>query len=167
VPSAPTSVGGVRLHDVVVVLDALRAAEVPHWVAGGWGVDCLVGRQSRAHRDLDLAVDAASFDCCIDVLSRLGYAPETDWLPLRLELRASGERWVDLHPVSFDAEGYGLQGAPEATHFTYPPEAFNVGCIDDYETPCLSAEQQRRFHSGYELRPHDRHDMALLDALSG
>ena len=41
--------------DVTTVLDALDQARVRHWVGGGWGVAALTGRQTRAHRDLDLA----------------------------------------------------------------------------------------------------------------
>jgi lincosamide nucleotidyltransferase A/C/D/E len=50
----------VLWKDVIDVLDALEAESVHHWVAGGWGVDILVGSQTRAHRDLDLAVDTAT-----------------------------------------------------------------------------------------------------------
>jgi lincosamide nucleotidyltransferase A/C/D/E len=40
------------------VLADLTEAGCSVWVAGGWGVDALVGRQTRLHRDLDLALDA-------------------------------------------------------------------------------------------------------------
>jgi lincosamide nucleotidyltransferase A/C/D/E len=33
------------------------------------------------------------------ILSGLGYRPETVWLPLRVEVAADDERWVDVHPV--------------------------------------------------------------------
>lgn len=42
--------------DVHRVLDLLSDADVETWVSGGWGVDALVGRQTRTHRDLDLLV---------------------------------------------------------------------------------------------------------------
>ena len=64
--------------DVFDVLDALDAAGVRHWVAGGWGVDALVGFQTRAHRDLDLTVDADHYDRCLASLADLGYIIETD-----------------------------------------------------------------------------------------
>jgi lincosamide nucleotidyltransferase A/C/D/E len=47
----------VRAESVLEVLSALSACRV--WAAGGWGVDALVGHQTRDHRDLDLALDAA------------------------------------------------------------------------------------------------------------
>jgi lincosamide nucleotidyltransferase A/C/D/E len=151
--------------DVIQVLDALDEAGVRHWVGGGWGVAALAGRQTRPHRDLDLAIDARDLDCCLTALGRLGYAPETDWLPVRIELSRAGERWVDVHPVAFGDGGHGRQADLDGGSFDYPPDAFGHGLIAGCRVPCLSAEQQRRFRSGYEHRTQDVHDLAQLDAL--
>lgn len=35
-------------------IDTLDTHGVPFWVDGGWGVDALLGEQTRSHRDLDL-----------------------------------------------------------------------------------------------------------------
>lgn len=137
-----------------------------HWVAGGWGVAALAGRQTRPHRDLDLAVDAAGLARCLEFLGELGYAAETDWLPSRIELRAPGDRWVDVHPVAFSADGSGRQADLDGGFFTYPPDAFDRGRIAGRAVGCLSARQQRRFRTGYEHRPQDIHDLAQLDALT-
>lgn len=157
----------MRAEDVVVVLDGLNGAGVRHWVAGGWGVAALAGRQTREHRDLDLAVDAEDLERRWRVLSGLGYAAETDWRPVRMEWRASGARWVDVHPVHFDASGHGRQPDLDGGHFDYPPAAFTTGSIEGRPVPCLSAEQQRQFRIGYGHRPQDIHDLAQLDALDG
>jgi hypothetical protein len=77
--------------------------------AGGWGVDALVGRQTRSHRDLDLALDAGNEAAALRALQRRGYRVETDWRPVRIELVAEGRGWVDVHPVVFDATGHGRQ----------------------------------------------------------
>lgn len=156
----------VRLAEVVQVLDALAAADVRHWVAGGWGVDALVGRQTREHRDLDLAVDLADLDICLAELTGLGYVSETDELPVRVELRSGEDGWVDVHPVSFDEAGHGVQGDPGGHHFDYPPEVFTSGALGARPVPCLSVAQQLVFHSGYPPRPHDVLDLALLEGLS-
>jgi lincosamide nucleotidyltransferase A/C/D/E len=110
----------VDAEDVIQVLDALDAAGVRHWVAGGWGIAALVGRQTRQHRDLDLAVDAADLSRCLAVLAGLEYAAETDWLPSRIELRAAGERWVDVHPVAFSETGVGRQADLDGGSTTSP-----------------------------------------------
>ena len=38
----------------VLVCAGLADAGVRFWLAGGWGVDALAGRQTRSHRDLDV-----------------------------------------------------------------------------------------------------------------
>src|SRR3954454_23777170 len=95
--------------EALAVLDALTAAGCPAWIGGGWGVDALAGRETRSHRDLDLTVDARHEQSALAALNRLGYAIETDWRPVRVELVGSGERWVDVHPVVFDDTGAGRQ----------------------------------------------------------
>ncbi len=152
-------------EDAVEVLEALESATVRYWVAGGWGVDALVGSETRPHRDLDLAVDAGYYEPCMVALDGLGYIIETNWLPVRVEVAGRGERWVDVHPVRFDAQGLGVQGDPTGDHFLYPPTAFTTGRLRGRAVPCLSVEQQQLFHSGYELRPHDEHDLRLLARL--
>lgn len=71
----------------------------------------------------------------------------------------------DVHPVTFDDGGQGRQADLDGGSFDYPPEAFSRGLIAGRGVPCLSARQQRHFHSGYEHRPKDFHDLAQLDAL--
>jgi lincosamide nucleotidyltransferase A/C/D/E len=163
--AVPVSVGWVDAADVIGVLDALDEAGVRSWVGGGWGVAALAGRQTRWHRDLDLAVDAADLGRCLAALGQLGYAAETDWLPSRIELRAPGDRWVDVHPVAFGPDGTGRQADTGGGFFGYPPDAFGRGLIAGRPVPCLSARQQRRFRTGYQHRPQDVHDLAQLDAL--
>jgi lincosamide nucleotidyltransferase A/C/D/E len=112
------------------------------------------------------AVDAVDVIQVLDALDGAGYAAETDWLPSRVELRASGNRWVDVHPVAFGEDGGGRQPDLDGGFFEYPPDAFGRGVIAGRSVGCLSARQQRRFHDlGYEHRPQDIHDLAQLDAL--
>ena len=148
--------------DVLAVLDALERAGCRVWVGGGWGVDALAGRQTRPHRDLDLAVDAGHEAAAIGALEALGFVVETDWRPVRVELAADARRWVDLHPVVFDADGDGRQADRDGGHFDYPRDGFTTGSIGGAAVPCLSIDQQLRFHAGYPHRDHDRHDLALL-----
>jgi lincosamide nucleotidyltransferase A/C/D/E len=156
---------GMDLDQVLAVLRALDTAGVRHWVAGGWGVDVLLGRQTREHRDVDVAVDVTASGAerrALAALAELGYAVETDQRPTRVELRAPGDRWVDLHPVVFDERGHGRQADLDGGWFDYPADALITAVIDDIEVACICVELQLRFHEGYPPREHDLHDVALL-----
>jgi lincosamide nucleotidyltransferase A/C/D/E len=148
------------------VLDALADAGCRTWVAGGWGVDALVGRQTRPHRDLDLLVEDACLHEALAALGRLGYLVETDWLPIRVEVAAPGPRWVDLHPVAFDDDGHGMQAGPDGTAFEYPAACLVTGRLDGRPVACLSIDRQIEAHTGFELREFDRADLALLHRLA-
>jgi lincosamide nucleotidyltransferase A/C/D/E len=155
----------MTLADVMAVLDAVRSVGCRFWLEGGWGVDALVGHQTRPHRDVDLDFDADFEDDVLDALAGLGYAVETDWRPNRVELAASGNRWVDLHPMVIDSEGNARQAALDGGWHQFDKSWFTTGSLAGKPVPCMSVEAQRLFHSGYELRTVDLLDLAELDQL--
>jgi hypothetical protein len=61
------------LGEVLRVLADLTEASCAVWVAGGWGVDALVGQQTWLHRDLDLTLDARDEPVARRALERRGY----------------------------------------------------------------------------------------------
>ena len=95
------------------------------------------------------------------MLGDLGYAVETDWRPIRVELVRPGSGWVDVHPVVFDADGNGVQAGPDDTEFRYPAEIFTTGRLGGIVVGCVSAAAQRTAHEGYAPRPQDEHDLAV------
>lgn len=153
---------GMETAEVHEVLDALEAAGCPCWISGGWGVDALVGRRTRAHRDLDLAIDATRQADAMRALEGLGYTVETDWLPVRVELVGPGDGRVDLHPVAFDADGDGRQAGLHGDWFDYPRGDLTTGTIGGRVVPCISARLQLTFHEGYEPRDVDVVDLRRL-----
>jgi lincosamide nucleotidyltransferase A/C/D/E len=155
----------MTLSEVMAVVDAVRLVGCRFWLEGGWGVDALVGRQTRPHRDVDLDFDAEFEDDLLLALGALGYAVETDWRPNRVELAAPGRRWVDLHPLVIDADGNARQAALDGGWHEFDRSWFTTGSLAGQPVPCVSTEAQRVFHSGYELRAVDLLDLAELDRL--
>lgn len=151
--------------EVHAVLDALANVGCRTWVAGGWGVDALVGRQTRPHRDLDLALVGRGVSAACVALNSLGYEIETDWRPIRVQLAAPERGRVDLHPVVFDAAGNGRQSGLDGGSFWYPAACFVSGLVTGRVVACLSVDQQIAFHRGYPLRDVDRADLAQLHQL--
>ncbi len=158
---------GMSAAEVLAVVDAVERAGCTVWLAGGWGVDALVGRQTRPHRDVDLLVDARCEAAALTALERLGWAVETDWRPVRVELVAPGRGWVDLHPVAFDEHGDGVQAGLDGTTYEYPAQDFTTGIVGGRRVGCVSAELQLTYHGGYPLRDVDRADLEQLRRLLG
>ena len=53
----------VTCFDVCEILEMLSEASVKVFLDGGWGVDALIGRETRIHNDIDLFVEKK--DYCI------------------------------------------------------------------------------------------------------
>jgi lincosamide nucleotidyltransferase A/C/D/E len=73
---------------------------------------------------------------------------------------------VDLHPVTFDVSGAGVQiGFEGPLH--YPSDGFAGGVIAGEALDCFSAALQVRFHSGYVPHEKDLQDMRRLAQRTG
>jgi lincosamide nucleotidyltransferase A/C/D/E len=141
------------------VLGTLDKAGVRAWLAGGWGVDALLGEQTRPHQDLDLVFDAdgGGEQRAIDALSTIdfrvmGREPvRTHWWSERIALSDAQGHVVDIHPVSGEAfvAAVGVDG-------------FATGTVAGRQVRCLARSAQLRLHEGYEPTDADRADVALL-----
>jgi lincosamide nucleotidyltransferase A/C/D/E len=155
----------MRPEDVLEVMDLLGRAGVRAWVAGGWGVDALLGERTRPHRDLDVAIDRDDESASVEALEKAGFAilASVDWRPSRFAMQDPVGRRVDLHPVAFGPGGAGRQAnLADLPPFEYPANGFSRGRIAGRRVPCISAELQASFHVGYPMWDSDRRDMELL-----
>jgi lincosamide nucleotidyltransferase A/C/D/E len=59
--------------DVLSVARCLEAAGLEFWFDGGWGVDAVLGRQTREHGDLDLVVSHGDVGRAEQALRPLDY----------------------------------------------------------------------------------------------
>jgi hypothetical protein len=86
--------------DVLAVLALFRAAAVDVWVGGGWGIDALVGRETRPHQDLDLMHRVEQEPTVVAALAAAGFAQTLDWRPVRFVVTDPAAREIDLHPLT-------------------------------------------------------------------
>jgi lincosamide nucleotidyltransferase A/C/D/E len=158
----------MTIEDVIDVLDSLDGEGILVYVDGGWGVDALIGEQTRRHGDLDLALDRDRLDRAREALEEHGFRHDTTiepGLPARLVLRDARGRQVDFHPLLFDKGGDGWQQLSESGRAwgRYPAEDLDAsGAIAGRLVRCLSPQLQFRFRMGYEWSERDEHDLRLL-----
>jgi lincosamide nucleotidyltransferase A/C/D/E len=148
------------------MLERLDDEGIVAWVDGGWGVDALVGHETRPHDDLDLVIDRDAVDSLVAELVAVGFFVERDWRPTAIALRHPDGREVDLHPVVLTQDGGGDQVQRDGVttwHYGPPVE----GVIGRRVVRCCSVETQIAAHLGYEPTDTDRHDMALLQRTFG
>jgi lincosamide nucleotidyltransferase A/C/D/E len=148
------------------LLDLLTAANLDVWVDGGWGVDALVGRQTREHSDLDVGVARPHLHAAIAVLATAGYAVTDDrYIEVTAQLTHTTEgHRVDLHPSTPHPNGGTEQIDFDGNTYYIPPPA--LGHIANHQVRCIPLTTQFQTHHGYELRPQDLHDLDLLHELS-
>jgi len=133
-------------HDIEVVVD------------GGWGVDALLGEQTRSHGDLDIALQHKDAPKLRALLEAHGYrdAPRDDTRDCNFVMGNAQGHEVDFHSYTFDAHG-------KRVGVEYPLGSLTgTGSIQGYPVKCISAEWMVKFHSGYELDENDYCDVSAL-----
>jgi lincosamide nucleotidyltransferase A/C/D/E len=152
-----------KAEDVARLIDDLIEASIDWWIAGGWGIDALVGYQTRPHRDVDIIVPLARVLAVHGLLLGQGFAVGSDWFPVRFEMIHPDGRAVDVHPIRLDANGGGRLELEDGEWWTFDAEALSGrGSIGGRTSPCLSPAEQVRCHTGYEPGETDRSDLKLL-----
>jgi lincosamide nucleotidyltransferase A/C/D/E len=131
-------------------------------VEGGWGVDALLGEQTRPHGDLDLGVRLEDVARIVSALPEFERSDD-EW-PSAFVLRDRDGRKLDCHPLTFDEHGDGWQAnATGGPPYRWPREGMQArGRIDGVEVPCISAELQLKWHVYPEFDDVDWHDVQRL-----
>lgn len=134
------------------------------WVDGGWGVDALLGEQTRPHSDLDIAVQQRDVAQLCGLLESRGYKEIKleEARPWNFVLSDASGREIDFHVIVIDEKGDGIYG-PRENNEMYPAASLTgTGSILGHAVRCISAEWAVKFHSGYELKGKDFRDVSAL-----
>lgn len=143
------------------------------WIVGGWGIDALLGRQTREHKDIDLLLVRSEHMRAWQLLHSAGFSldyrweenqddasggPEKTSLPTAYVLTDGEGAQVDIHVLRDDRSPMWITdraleaGALDAS-----------GTIDGLRVACMSASMQRVAHMGYALPEVQRRDLQSLD----
>lgn len=154
------------IEDLITIINLLENAGIIYWIDGGWGVDILAGKQTRVHRDIDINFDAQHTERLLNILLKYGYEVDTDWKPVRIELYSETNGYLDIHPFVLNEDGSSKQADLEGGWYEFDKDFFGNAVFEGRTIPCISVKGQKLFHSGYELRDKDRHDLSILENIS-
>jgi lincosamide nucleotidyltransferase A/C/D/E len=154
----------VNSTDVVNLYDDLYHLGIGIWIDGGWGVDALLGEETRPHADLDIFIQEKDVPRLRKLLEAQGYKETKLEItrPHNFVLGDDTGREIDVHVIVFDCNGNVIYGPSESAE-TYPAATFGgIGTINGRRVKCISPEWMVKFHSGYRLRDNDFKDIAAL-----
>ncbi|MFD3519516.1 nucleotidyltransferase domain-containing protein [Streptomyces sp. NPDC058653] len=153
----------MRAEDVLAVLDLLDRAGVEVWLDGGWGVDALLGEQTRPHEDLDIVVRAESLAHHGRTMGDHGFRPlRTEH---RLVLVDDAGRKVDVHTVDLGATRTDERGVRVHGPGGLPCPVGSLngsGRVRGRRVGCVTPEYQIASHTGYALGEDDERDVLAL-----
>jgi lincosamide nucleotidyltransferase A/C/D/E len=150
--------------DVIDLYTTLEKLGVEIWIDGGWGVDALLGEQTRPHKDLDIAIQQKDVPMLRQFLETRGYRDIKleDAKAWNFVLGDENSREIDVHVIVIDGKGNGLYGPAEKGEMYPAASLTGKGEIEGYAVRCISPEWMVKFHSGYQLKEKDFRDVSAL-----
>jgi lincosamide nucleotidyltransferase A/C/D/E len=166
----------VQAQDVVRIVPYLTAQGVRVWLTGGWGIDALLGEQTRPHKDLDILMLVDDVASLRDLLARQGYTLKELWsenrwvvdargtqVPTAFVLHDAAGRELDAHALWLDERGRGIPAWLDDGGLVFEADHLaGEGRVAGVPVPCLSPAMQVRCHTGYDLPDAQRRDMERL-----
>ena len=149
----------MQAKDAVEIIQLFEEHGIEVYVDGGWAVDALLGRQTRAHNDLDIAVPHRYVPRLRELFASRGYREKNgpDNWESNFVLADESGRELDVHTYELDEQGNNIYGVEyRREHLT------GKGSIDGYPVRCICAEWLVKFHSGYRLDDNDYRDVKAL-----
>jgi lincosamide nucleotidyltransferase A/C/D/E len=167
--------GAMSVAQAQAVYELLDRNGVRCWVMGGWGVDALLGRVTREHKDLDLLVLLTDLSRYADIVQQHGFERELEWgesQPIEVDGRHFDSAFVDAHPDGREIDVHVIDVDPEGivTQFHTDPWPLprnaisGSGAIEGTTVRCVTRAAQIAMHSGYDLPEKHREDVRLLQA---
>ena len=150
----------VSVTDVKQILRLAMEAEIKVFLDGGWGVDALIGYETRTHNDIDIFVEKNDYHKFIQIIKDNGF------YEIKMEYTTTShtvwedenKRIIDLHCFEYTDDDKILYEGN-----CFPLETFTGrGKVEDIEVSCIEPYSQVMFHLGYEFDENDMHDVKLL-----
>ena len=171
----------VGAKDVLIICRLLSNIGIDIWITGGWGIDALLERQTREHKDLDVIMLLDDVIPTRELMSKQGYELKELWsenlftkdtrgneTATAFVLRDAHGREFDAHAIRIDEQGNGIPAWDETDAFILKKEHLvGIGAIAGFPIRCITPESQMMCHTGYELPKYQWRDLVLLQEKFG
>lgn len=168
-------------EDAIYLYRCLADHGIPIWLSGGWGIDALLGEQTRPHKDLDAILLLDDMLPMCELLAKDGFHLKELWSENAWTLDREGNqtatafilqdslgREVDVHAIRLDEQGNGIPAWAASDEFIFNSEDLSgSGRIAGFPVHCISAQGQVKCHLGYELPQYQVHDLERLQSKTG
>ena len=164
-----------QLRVIREVIAVTRAAGIPVWLFGGWGLDARIGRITREHGDVEFWVERIHAGRSKAVLVAAGAAD----LATQPPAEACEFTWDDVlfSTAYFDRQPDGSFSQPlgRFSDWLFPPGSFGdePGTLEGMPVPAMSVsgmlamkEQYPHLRNGRPWRPKDVGDIEILRTLA-
>ena len=158
-----------RQLDVIATTttDFVRAGIV-HWLIGGWAVDFHLGRVSRNHSDVDVALWVTDRELAARVLTRRGFRLDHSRSSEGVELFVGPIEHVEVTYIGLAADGSVV--TPGFEHWPYQPRSFGdeQRSLRGVRAPVTSVAALLDTKCSWEREvgdPPRSHDLADIEAL--
>ena len=145
--------------DVIDLYTKLENLGIKIWIDGGWAVDALLEKVTRAHSDLDIAIQRKDTSQFRKYLQSQGYKEierdeDKKW---DFVFRDDGGHEIDVHSFSFDGDGLIVEKDE------YPDGSLDgEGIINGQRVRCVASEHLVRFYTRHQLKEKDYKDVFAL-----
>jgi len=175
-----------ELGELLRVSRAMSDQNLDYWVAGGWGLDALIGSQTRRHGDLDVVVDRfhENLPRVGELLTGLGYRRKkplggTVWFPDAEVYEDGAGHHIEVLNINWAALARAWAAPKEPPHLPTSPagatsertpqlleKCTSRGTLESVSLPVLSLAAQQLFHVGYAGREEDSHAHEIMRLVS-
>lgn len=166
----------VSAQDAISIYKRFSNKSIQIWLTGGWGIDALLGVQTRPHKDLDAILLLDDIVRMCEILGHVGYNLKELWSENSWTVDKEGNktatafvlhdkegREFDAHAIRLDEQGNGIPAWVGSEDFIFSSEDLaGAGKIAGYQVKCISVESQVRCHAGYELPEKQVRDLEWL-----
>jgi lincosamide nucleotidyltransferase A/C/D/E len=165
----------VSAEEAIDIYQRLSAEGIQVWLTGGWGIDALLGEQSRPHKDLDIIMLLDDVARLRELLAGDGYGLKELWeenlwvadrrgveVATAFVLHDAEGRELDAHALRLGEQGNGVPAWDAEGRVFSRDDLAGQGAIAGFAVRCLSAAAQTSCHTGYELPAAQREDLRRL-----